>query len=176
MSRVNSISDEEFKRHVEESVSYNQLSTKCGYGHSTSKLNKQLYKRIVTLRLYTGHFKGKRWAKGLERPECNTRGYKLEDILVKGIFISGQNLKRKLIKEMKWKDECVWCKIGPSYNGKPITLQLDHINGNNTDNRIENLRILCPNCHSQTNNWCSKKITDPVMKCNDPIIPQWLFK
>lgn len=41
--------------------------------------------------------------------------------------------------------------------GKPITLQLDHINGINNDNRIENLRFICPNCHSQTHNYSGKK-------------------
>ena len=42
------------------------------------------------------------------------------------------------------------CTITDTWNGKPITLQLDHINGNSDDNRLENLRMLCPNCHSQT--------------------------
>ena len=40
---------------------------------------------------------------------------------------------------------------------KKLTLQIDHINGNNRDHNITNLRILCPNCHSQTENWCGRK-------------------
>jgi len=60
------------------------------------------------------------------------------------------------------KNICEFCGIGPSWNDKSLTLQLDHINGVNTDNRLENLRILCPNCHSQTDTWCGKtKFTKP---------------
>ena len=47
-------------------------------------------------------------------------------------------------------NECASCGLGTSYNGKPLVLHLDHINGVATDHRIENLRFLCPNCHSQT--------------------------
>ena len=45
---------------------------------------------------------------------------------------------------------CATCGTGDSWNGEPLTIELDHINGINDDNRVENLRWLCPNCHSQT--------------------------
>ncbi|MGB2240169.1 MAG: HNH endonuclease [Pseudomonadales bacterium] len=51
---------------------------------------------------------------------------------------------------------CSSCGIGDEWNGKPITLQLDHINGVNNDHRLDNLRMLCPNCHSQTDTWCGR--------------------
>lgn len=50
--------------------------------------------------------------------------------------------------------------MGDIWNGKPIELQLDHINGKNNDNRLDNLRILCSNCHSQTTTFCKKTKKD----------------
>lgn len=62
----------------------------------------------------------------------------------------GQQLKIRLIRENVLENECSVCGQGSEWNGKELVLQLDHINGINSDNRLENLRIICPNCHTQT--------------------------
>lgn len=70
--------------------------------------------------------------------------------------ISTWRLKRILIKNELIRDICSKCNQKPSWNGESLTLQLDHINGVHNDNRLENLRLLCPNCHSQTSNFAGR--------------------
>ena len=108
----------------------------------------------------------KRKAGDLYQPNQSGRGTKkryngklflTEDIL-KGLHPSygTSKVKNRLIKEGIMKCECVWCGIMDTWNGKPIVLHLDHINGVNNDHRLENLRLLCPNCHSQTDTYAGK--------------------
>ena len=73
-----------------------------------------------------------------------------EDILNGSVPKGGTDFKRRLLKEGYLINECDECGIGSTYNGKSITLELDHVNGNRFDHSLSNLRILCPNCHSQT--------------------------
>ena len=66
-------------------------------------------------------------------------------------------LKIVLIDNLKWEKKCIICGL-TEWNNKPLMMQLDHIDGNSSNNRIENLRLLCPNCHSQTDTYCGKSI------------------
>jgi Zn finger protein HypA/HybF involved in hydrogenase expression len=63
--------------------------------------------------------------------------------------LGSNHLKRRLIKEGLLVNRCSECDSLPEWRGKPLTMVLDHRNGDNTDNRLENLRLLCPNCNSQ---------------------------
>lgn len=81
----------------------------------------------------------------------------LKDILVENSkYKSNYNLKNRLFKEGIKSNKCEICGLEDEWNGVEIKMQLDHINGINTDNRLENLRIICPNCHSQTETFCGK--------------------
>ncbi len=106
----------------------------------------QIKKYLHFYNINTSHFRGQVWNKGLKgigKPRIP-----LEKILTKGCLFQSHKLKKRLFKEnLKQQscEECGWAKESP--DGR-IPLELNHINGNYTDNRIENLRILCPNCHS----------------------------
>jgi len=80
----------------------------------------------------------------------------IEQILVENSEYNRANLKKRLISELNWKEECSACGNLGEWQGKKLSLQLDHINGNSKDNRIDNLRFLCPNCHSQTSTFSGK--------------------
>ncbi len=65
-------------------------------------------------------------------------------------------LRKYLVEVLDY--TCSECGIGDTYNGKPITLEIDHINGKSSNNILSNLRFLCPNCHSQTDTYKAKNI------------------
>ena len=73
----------------------------------------------------------------------------MDDILVENSTYDRTHLKRRLIKEGVLEEECNICGQGVGWNGLRLKMVLDHINGVPDDNRIENLRLLCPNCNSQ---------------------------
>jgi hypothetical protein len=64
-------------------------------------------------------------------------------------------LKKRLIKEGIKENKCEICKIS-EWNGHKLIMQLDHIDGNSHNHKLNNLRMICPNCHSQTNTYCGK--------------------
>lgn len=91
----------------------------------------------------------------------------LSEVLTVNSTYTIEELKRRLIKEGLLKIKCynAECSISTSWLNNPITLQIDHINGVNNDNRIENLRLLCPNCHSQTPTYAGRRNKKPPNLC-----------
>ena len=80
------------------------------------------------------------------------------DIFKKGSsYKSSHSIKKRLMEDFGFIYECSECKISGEYNGKKLSLQLDHIDGVNNNNEVSNLRFLCPNCHSQTSTFSGKK-------------------
>ena len=150
------ISNEDFIKYVNESDTYSVLLRKCGYTNLGNR--RTVNKRIMLLNLSILHF-------------IKYTTPKKEKISSLDVFIENSkynnntSIKKRLYTEFNWEYKCKECGIN-EYNNKPISLELDHINGNNTDNRIENLRLLCPNCHSQTPTFRSKNIKKPKLnKC-----------
>lgn len=74
--------------------------------------------------------------------------------LSKKLIESGEKLpsRRYILNRANFK--CEECSLPSEWNGKPLALQIDHIDGNSDNNSLDNLRVLCPNCHTQTETWC----------------------
>lgn len=106
----------------------------------------QVQHRIKALGLDTGHFTGKRWNLGIKY-HTNTR-LGLDVLLTIDSGVQSYKLKKRLFEEGIKQPKCELCGWDKQAEDGRIPVELDHINGVHTDNRIENLRILCPNCHS----------------------------
>lgn len=115
----------------------------------------RLMARIQLLDLDTAHFVGQAWRRGVKRPTVPARP--LSELLVDGRLVTTSTLKKRLIEEHLRPNRCERCLL-EVWNGRPIPLELDHVNGIRHDNRLDNLRILCPNCHAQTGTYRGKNI------------------
>jgi hypothetical protein len=133
----NKISDEQLKEAYKETPHIGKLSVKFNLPNIT------VWRRLKKLNLLIKTPKN-----GLKIP--------LQEILEgKHPYYQTFKLNKRLIKEKIFDNKCSVCKI-EMWNNKPIRFQLDHINGNSTDHVLKNLRLICPNCHSQTETYCGK--------------------
>lgn len=150
--KLRKFTEEQLRKAVKDSFSLAQtLKTlglvPCGGNYLVLK------KTIAYFNLDISHFTGQLWNKG------KTIGAKqlTENYLNNNVRISSFKLKKRLLKEKILPFICSNCER-TKWLDQPIPLELDHINGNSIDNRLENLRLLCPNCHALTPTYRGKNI------------------
>jgi len=99
-------------------------------------------------------FSGASWSQAVQRGdiEPRPRAERQHSLSAKGAKRNRYHLNRRLLADGLKEPVCEDCGIA-EWRGQPLSLELHHLNGDGRDNRVENLKLLCPNCHSQTDNW-----------------------
>ena len=134
---------EELEEAINNSLTMSQAADMLGLAFSTFKTYAKKYN------LYSPNQGGK----GLDKSKK-----KLNDVFSGRVHLVTHQLRSRLIKEGFKEYKCEECGID-EWNGKKISLELDHISGNRLDNSLENLKLLCPNCHSQTHTFRGRNIS-----------------
>jgi hypothetical protein len=116
------------------------------------------YRRLRTelerLGIPTGHLRGQGWANGASLPD---RRRPLSTYLRAGSRVKSSKLRERLLEEGLKEHRCEGCGL-TEWLGRPIPLELDHVDGDRTNNLFENLRLLCPNCHALTPTYRGRNI------------------
>ena len=154
---------EQFITAVKNSHSYSEVCRQIGISPKGGNL-KTVKNKILELNLDMSHFTGARWNRG-ETSETHPSIKKkdISEILVENSGWSSGNLRKRLIKEGLKEAKCECCGK-TDWLGVPIPLELHHINGIHTDNRLQNLLVLCPNCHAMTDSHLDIKKLSVLIK------------
>lgn len=163
---------EVFKEHVKNSSSFGQILSKFGLKNKGGN-NRTLKRRLVEEEIDFSHIKlGVGANKGRKFGSKKSKEQVIEEF-----FIKDANCSRCSIKFYSRKFDLIpyKCECGNEgeWRGKPLSLQIDHINGVNNDNRLENLRFLCPNCHSQTETFAGKSLKKARKPKVSELNPLW---
>lgn len=116
-----------------------------------------LARRIRSEGINTSHFTGRAHHRGMQQPRLAAGDVLV--VLPPGSHRRKTNQLRRALRQSGFPDRCDECGQGQTWQGRPLTLVVEHRSGDWLDNRLGNLRLLCPNCHAQTATWCRRKIS-----------------
>ncbi len=152
------LSEEEFAKLVKESRSFQDLAARIGYVKTGGGTQTALKQAVKDKGLDTSHFKGMGWNKDNFDYSTFKDGYLKKN--GKGTLKALLSIKGR---------KCENCGLD-TWLEKPITLEIHHIDGNHNNNHLDNLQLLCPNCHSYTDNYRGKKNTGKIKVTDEEFI------
>ena len=154
-SIIGQFSPEEVQNIVNTCTSIKELARKLGYSKNAGSARVVITKYCEYYGISLEHFTG--LAQNLIKRDTN-------NVFIENSSASQATLRRWYEKGNYTEYKCAICGQEPFWNNQPLTLTLDHINGNNKDDRLENLRWVCPNCDRQLETFCSKNIKTQKIK------------
>lgn len=137
-----------------ESDSLKDFIIKLGYKSAQSYIYKKVKKHLTQIGVVV-NFEDFKYSNRINKREASA---KLDDEMFQRETKFSNQMKSRIIKKNLLLYKCECCNNNGTWNGKELTLHLDHKNGNRTDNRLENFRFLCPNCHTQTGTYAGRNI------------------
>ena len=149
------LTKEEFAQLVKESTSFYELAERIGYEKTGGGTQEALKKAVKEYGLDVSHFTGSAWNKGK---------YDYSTFTNNSVKKNGKTTLKAIINLRGRK--CENCGL-TEWQGKPINLEIHHIDGNHHNNELENIQLLCPNCHSYTDNYCGKNTNSGKIKVED---------
>lgn len=149
------LSEEEFAQLVKESRSFQDLAQRIGYKKEGGGTQAALKEAVKERGLNTSHFLGQGW---------NRDNHNYSTFAKNSAKKNGKSTLKAIINLRGRKCEC--CGF-TEWLGKPINLEIHHIDGNHNNNELENIQLLCPNCHSYTDNYCGKNTNTGKVKVSN---------
>jgi Zn finger protein HypA/HybF involved in hydrogenase expression len=143
---------ESLEQAVKTSFSVSQVLTKLGLKPAGGNYA-TIKSKVKKFGIDCSHFSGQGYLKGKNHDWA--RKVSLEDIFNGECYTSSHRLKNRLIKEGVFERKCYKCQ-NREWLGQPIAIELEHIDGKHENNSKENLTLLCPNCHAQTESYRGK--------------------
>ncbi len=150
---MNKYTKKSLQKLVKKSNSFTDVVRHSGIKTNSGGSLAHIKKLILNFNISTKHFYSKEWKSKVCAHKFSLQKFKKEVLCKQSIKTykwKNYAIRKRIIEEKLLPYICSICGLKPKWNKQKLTLEMDHINGDKFDNRLKNLRFLCPNCHSQT--------------------------